>query len=506
MLFNSYTFIVFFVIVLILHNLPFSWKTKKINLLIASYIFYAAWNPPFILLLWLSTVVDYFVGKALYTQENKHKKKLLLVISLIGNLGMLCFFKYGGFLLENFTHLVNLLGVNYHPAKPNIILPAGISFYTFTTLCYTIDMYRKESKPVQSILDFSLFVTFFPHLVAGPIVRPPQLVPQFLTPRKANSQQMVQGLFLLSLGLFMKVFLADGMLAGPANTVFGSHTALQTTDAWMGVLAFSGQIFFDFAGYSSCAIGAALCLGFVLPQNFLFPYAAVGFTDFWRRWHITLSSWLRDYLYIPLGGNRLGKYRTYLNLMITMLLGGLWHGANWTFVVWGALHGFYLCVEKAFRDIKKRSPGKPMFVTSESHLVKASFAPSLHKAPEGSFPPESNHPKTVSNFILALGTFFLVNVTWVFFRSANFGQAWSMLHSMFVSNSGGTPVLTYLEIAKVSLIIFVLVIAHWLMRNTMVLPVANKMPWWLLGIVWSVMLVLIALSQNSGGAFIYFQF
>jgi alginate O-acetyltransferase complex protein AlgI len=494
MLFNSYTFIVFFIIVLILHNLPFSWKTKKINLLIASYIFYAAWNPPFILLLWLSTLVDYFVGKALYTQENKHKKKLLLVISLIGNLGMLCFFKYGGFLLENFTWLVNALGFNYHPAKPNIILPAGISFYTFTTLCYTIDMYKRKSKPVESLLNFSLFVTFFPHLVAGPIVRPPQLVPQFESPRKANSQQMMQGLFLLSLGLFMKVFLADGMLSGPANTVFGSHDVLQTVDAWIGVLAFSGQIFFDFAGYSSCAIGAALCLGFVLPQNFLFPYAAVGFTDFWRRWHITLSSWLRDYLYIPLGGNRSGKVRTYINLMITMLLGGLWHGAKWTFVAWGALHGLYLCVEKAFRDLRKKSPGKPIFANTESRVVQASFVP------------EMNHPKTVSNFILALGTFFLVNVTWVFFRSEDFKSAWRMLQSMFVRNSTGTVLLSYLDIIKVTIIIVALVIAHWLMRNTMVLNVAKKMPWWLLGIVWAVMLLLITLSQNASSSFIYFQF
>src|SRR5580704_14601942 len=234
MVFNSYTFIAFFIIMLILHNLPFSWKVKKINLLLASYLFYAAWNPPFILLLWLSTVVDYFVGKALFTQTNIHKKRVLLVISLIGNLGMLCFFKYGGFLLENFVTLVNALGVQYHPAKPNIILPAGISFYTFTTLCYTIDMYKRKSKPVNSILDFSLFVTFFPHLVAGPIVRPPQLVPQFQSPRKANSQQMMQGLFLLTLGLFMKVFLADGMLSGPANTVFGAQAPLKTIDAWMG--------------------------------------------------------------------------------------------------------------------------------------------------------------------------------------------------------------------------------------------------------------------------------
>ncbi|HEY4937078.1 MAG TPA: MBOAT family O-acyltransferase, partial [Puia sp.] len=487
MLFNSYTFIVFFIIVLILHNLPFSWKTKKINLLIASYIFYAAWNPPFILLLWLSTIVDYFVGKALYTQENKHKKKLLLVISLIGNLGMLCFFKYGGFLLENFTYLVNALGVNYHPAKPNIILPAGISFYTFTTLCYTIDMYKKKSKPVESMLNFSLFVTFFPHLVAGPIVRPPQLVPQFESPRKANSQQLFQGLFLLTLGLFMKVFLADGMLSGPANTVFGAMSPLQSIDAWMGVLAFSGQIFFDFAGYSLCAIGAALCLGFVLPQNFLFPYAAIGFTDFWRRWHITLSSWLRDYLYIPLGGNRSGKLRTYFNLMITMLLGGLWHGAKWTFVVWGALHGLYLWIEKGYRDMKKMKSS-------------AVFQPENSRTVEGYFPPEINHPKNVSNFILALGTFFLVNVTWVFFRSADFTSAWRMLHSMFINNHKNTAVLTTLEIFKVGIIIPLLVIAHWLMRNTQALTVAGKMPWWLLGLVWSAMIILIMLSQNASSA------
>src|ERR1700735_770218 len=239
MVFNSYTFIAFFIIMLILHNLPFSWKTKKINLLIASYIFYAAWNPPFILLLWLSTVVDFFVGRALYTQPNRHKRKVLLVISLIGNLGMLCFFKYGGFLLENFTHLMNVLGVNYHPAKPNIILPAGISFYTFTTLCYTIDMYKRKSEPVKSMLDFSLFVTFFPHLVAGPIVRPTQLVPQFETPRKASQKQLLQGLLWITLGLFMKVVLADSMLAPAANQVFNSKDALNTLDAWMGVLAFS---------------------------------------------------------------------------------------------------------------------------------------------------------------------------------------------------------------------------------------------------------------------------
>src|SRR5688572_2025138 len=356
MLFNSYTFIAFFIVILVLHNLmPFTWKVKKINLLIASYIFYAAWNPPFILLLWLSTVVDFFVGRALYNQNNLHKRKLLLVISLIGNLGMLCYFKYGSFLLENFVTLVNSVGLEFHPAKPSIILPAGISFYTFTTLCYTIDMYKKKSEPVKSLLDFSLFVTFFPHLVAGPIVRPPQLVPQFETPRKANQQQLMQGLLLVSMGLFMKVVLADGMLAGSADTVFGAAQSLAPIDAWLGVLAFSGQIFFDFAGYSICAVGAASCLGFVLPQNFRYPYAAIGFSDFWRRWHITLSAWLRDYLYIPLGGNQKGEFRTYINLMITMLLGGLWHGAGWNWVVWGGIQGVVMSGERALR-ISEEAP------------------------------------------------------------------------------------------------------------------------------------------------------
>ncbi|CAN5729159.1 MBOAT family protein [soil metagenome] len=490
MVFNSYTFIAFFIVMLILHNLPFSWKVKKVNLLIASYVFYAAWNPPFILLLWLSTVVDFFVGRALYNQDNKHKRKLLLVISLIGNLGMLCFFKYGGFLLENFTTLVNALGADYHPAKPNIILPAGISFYTFTTLCYTIDMYKRKSEPVKSMLDFSLFVTFFPHLVAGPIVRPPQLVPQFETPRKATQKQLLQGLFLISLGLFMKVVLADSMLSSPANMVFNSHDKLASLDAWMGVLAFSGQIFLDFAGYSTCAIGVASCLGFVLPENFLYPYAAIGFSDFWRRWHITLSSWLRDYLYIPLGGNKHGKFKTYINLMITMLLGGLWHGASWTFVVWGALHGLYLWVEKFMKDV--RTTSRTLTVSVESRHEGPLFRRERNKSPY--------------NFLLAMITFFFINVTWVFFRAPDFGSAWRLLVSMFTPVKGGVMLLTTLGMIKVSVIISLMVAFHWIMRNTRVLTVAEKLPWWLLGLTWTILLLLLIWSQESSSSFIYFQF
>lgn len=491
MIFNSYTFIAFFIVVLILHNLPFSWKVKKINLLLASYIFYAAWNPPFILLLWLSTVVDFFVGRALYMQENPFRKKLLLVVSLIGNLGMLCFFKYGGFLLDNFVLAVNALGMDYHPAKPNIILPAGISFYTFTTLCYTIDMYQKKSEPVKSMLDFSLFVTFFPHLVAGPIVRPPQLVPQFETPRTATQKQMFDGLLLLSLGLFMKVVLADSMLADTADAVFNTASMLPALDAWTGVFAFSGQIFFDFAGYSTCAIGVAACLGFVLPQNFLYPYAAIGFSDFWRRWHITLSAWLRDYLYIPLGGNRHGQLRTYISLMVTMLLGGLWHGANWTFVVWGGLHGLYLWVEKFFKDRASVAASGLSDVGPESPLPGRTGFFAYFK---------------VRGFVFALLTFMLVNITWVFFRSSTFAKAGQLLQSMFGMAQDGTALLTSLAIIKVCVIIPAMVLAHWWMRNTRVLDVAGKLPWWLLGFLWSALVLLLIMSQQSGSSFIYFQF
>jgi alginate O-acetyltransferase complex protein AlgI len=481
MIFNSFTFIAFFVLLLILHNLPFSWRVKKINLLIASYIFYAAWNPPFILLLWLSTVVDFFVGRALYHQQNVTKRKWLLLISLIGNLGMLCFFKYGTFLLENFTVLMNAAGIEFHPAKPNIILPAGISFYTFTTLCYTIDMYKRKSEPVRSMLDFSLFVTFFPHLVAGPIVRPPQLVPQFETPRKATQLQLSQGLFLLSLGLFMKVVLADTMLAGTADLVFGFKGMLASVDAWTGVLAFSGQIFFDFAGYSTCAIGVAMCLGFSLPENFRYPYAAIGFSDFWKRWHITLSLWLRDYLYIEIGGNRKGELRTYFNLMITMLLGGLWHGANWTFVVWGALHGTYLCVERML--VRRPRP------VPDVSLQKASFIPT-----------------GVSQFPLALLTFFLVTITWVFFRSPDFGGAWHMLTSMFGQAHKGAMLLPTTDILKVLIVIVPMLFFHWIMRNTNVLSVAKKIHPVVLGLVWAFLLMAIVVSQKTGDSFIYFQF
>jgi alginate O-acetyltransferase complex protein AlgI len=497
MLFNSYSFILFIAVVLILHYLRFPWKVKKINLLLASYIFYAVWSPPFVILLWLSTVVDYLVGKKLYAEENKIKRKILLITSLAVNLGMLGFFKYGGFLLDNFITLTSLIGIEFNPAKPDIILPVGISFYTFQTLSYTLDMYKKRSRPEKSLLDFSLFVTFFPQLVAGPIVRPSELLPQFKTPKKADTSQFTRGSLLLSLGLFMKVVMADTMLSGAADMVFGAQQHLLALDAWLGVLAFSGQIFFDFAGYSTCAIGIAAMLGFNLPDNFRYPYAAIGFSDFWRRWHITLSTWLRDYVYIPLGGNRNGQPKTYVNLMLTMLLGGLWHGASWTFVVWGALHGLYLCVERLWKaKIARKHATIEMLPEADSRQViaRASIVPSVFKS------------KKLNQFLLALLTFFLVNVTWVFFRANDFGTAWRLLTSMFGQADSGIPVLPTLDIIRVSFITIMLVATHWIMRNTTVWQQVQKMKWWVVSILWSLLIILLILSQKSSDSFIYFQF
>ena len=261
-------------------------------------------------------------------------------------------------------------------------------------MSYTIDMYNKKIKPARTFLDFALYVTFFPQLVAGPIVRAKDLITQFYEEKKATTKQFIWGTFLLTIGLFQKVVMADTLLSDTSDTVFGSDKLLHGLDAWIGTLAFSGQIFFDFAGYSTCAIGIALMLGIILPDNFRYPYASLGFSDLWSRWHISLSSWLKDYLYIPLGGNRHGITRMYVALMLTMLLGGLWHGAAWTFMVWGGLHGTYLILEKLQKQYL------PFKITKWNGIF------------------------------LAFITFSCVNITWVFFRAREFDTAWnqSLIH------------------------------------------------------------------------------
>ncbi len=473
MLFNSLTFIVFFVLVLALHNAPFAWKTKKTNLLIASYVFYAAWNPPFVILLWLSTVIDWHVAKRLFTEQTQSRRRTLLAVSVIVNLGLLGYFKYGEFLLQNFVSLAAIAGIDYQPPDWHIILPVGISFYTFQTMAYSLDVYLRRAEPSKSFLDFALFVTFFPQLVAGPIVRPTHLLPQFESPRVATPKQLYWGLGLMTIGLFQKIVVADGLLAPIADAAFGAKEMLHPLDAWLGTLAFSGQIFSDFAGYSTTAIGVALTLGFGLPDNFRFPYAAIGFSDFWRRWHISLSSWLRDYLYVPLGGNRKGNLRTYANLMTTMLLGGLWHGASWTFVVWGGLHGLYLAAER---------------------WLKARFG---DNAVWGKLP---------AQILLAVLTYFFVNITWVFFRARDFDTAWRMIVTMLTFVTDGAKVLPTVHVVEAIVTIGAMLVVHWTMRERKLDEVIGRMPAWLTGIIWGVMLTLIIITQGGSDAFIYFQF
>jgi len=471
MLFNSLTFLVFFGVLLGLHQLPLGWRVKKFNLLIASYLFYAAWNPPFVALLWISTATDWVVGRRMALAENRTWRRALLLISLGVNLGLLGYFKYAAFVLENFVGLLARVGVEFHPAAPDIILPLGISFYTFQTLSYTISIYRRETKPAASLLDFALFVTFFPQLVAGPIVRAKDFIFQLEAPKRANARQLGWGLALMNLGIFEKVVISDTLLAPVADLVYAAPTAAGAIDAWIGTLAFTFQIFFDFSGYSACAIGAALCFGFVLPENFRFPYASLGFSDFWRRWHISLSTWLRDYLYISLGGNRRTTLRTYINLSITMLLGGLWHGASWNFVIWGGLHGIYLAAERA---------GRAIF--AEAAFTRGGLFQLAARA----------------------GTFLLVAITWVFFRASDLESALQMLATM--ASTVPSRLLVADQVSTVVVVSISTLIAHFALRETDLERVFDRLPASLKGPVLALPLLSLFLVPGDDRAFIYFRF
>jgi len=310
MLFNSLTFLVFFAIVFGVYLALREWTARKRLLLVASYLFYAAWNPPYVAILAFSTTMDWWIARLVWRSQNESRRRALLIVSLACNLSLLGFFKYGNFLLQTTATLLAAIGVHYAPPAFDIVLPIGISFYTFASLSYTIDVYRREVKGDWSLADYALFVSFFPHLVAGPIVRARLLLPQIVVPRSPTRDQIGWGFMLVVIGLFMKSVLADRVFAPVVDQVYSDPSRFGTLDTLTAVLGFSGQIYYDFAGYSLCAIGLALCFGFEFPDNFRFPYAARGFSDFWRRWHISLSSWLRDYLYIPLGGSKGGELKT----------------------------------------------------------------------------------------------------------------------------------------------------------------------------------------------------
>lgn len=471
MAFNSLIFLLFFAVVLGLHNLPLDWRAKKINLLLASYVFYAAWSPPFILLLWISTLVDWFAGRRIAATSGT-RRKLFLTLSVLVNLGFLGYFKYGAFLEDNFAALLQLAGIAYETVPSKIILPLGISFYTFQSMSYSIDIYRGKQQPHHSALDFALYVSFFPQLVAGPILRAGFFLRQLAEDHQDRVTRFGWGLALITIGMFEKVVLADGMLAPVAEKVYAATADATGLDAWIGTMAFSGQIFFDFNGYSTIAVGLGCCLGFQFPWNFRSPYAAVGFSDFWRRWHITLSTWLRDYLYVPLSGNRGTAARTLVNLMLTMLIGGLWHGASWLFVLWGGVHGLLLVAER----VLARTFGN-------AGIFRSGFA----------------------TFILGLVTWLIVCLTWVLFRADSPESAGQLLLAM-VTLSGGISMLADTEIMQVGLVIAGLLVVHWFMRNRDIENFASRVSWPVAGIVLAIMVLAIVLSPGEERAFIYFEF
>jgi alginate O-acetyltransferase complex protein AlgI len=390
MLFNSLEFALFLTALLGAHFLlvPASWvRTRKVVLLVASYIFYGSWNPPFVLLLAFSTLLDFLLASRMEKTSRLGRRRALLSLSLAGNLGMLGYFKYGGFLTEQFYVLFGPWLTEPAPTGWDIVLPVGISFYTFQTLSYSIDVYRGRLAPTRSLLDFALYVSFFPQLVAGPIVRASDFLPQLQAGARRPAHDVAAALGRIGGGVVKKVVLAD-TLGSFVDPVFAAPGDFGAFDVLIAVYAYAYQIYFDFSGYSDIAIGLAALFGFRIPENFDRPYLATNPREFWQRWHISLSTWLRDYLYVSLGGNRRGPARTYLNLLITMLLGGLWHGAAWNFLIWGGFHGAWLWVHRWW---SKRRPAR-----------------------------EGGMALQVSKRV---ATFHGVCAAWVFFRAADFEAA-----------------------------------------------------------------------------------
>ena len=474
MQFNSLVFAAFFAIVLLLNNLPVGWRVKKFNLLWLSYLFYAAWNPPFVALLWVSTLADWFIAKRMHNTEHAVHRRLLLILSLCVNLGMLCYFKYGAFAVENFQALLFAMGVEWQPAVPSIVLPIGISFYTFQTLSYTLDIHARRIKPWDSFLDYALFVTFFPQLVAGPIVRARQFLPQCAKEIRATARDLAWGMSCIVIGLFQKVVIADGLLAGNVEAVFDVDTAPTFVDGWIGSMGFACQIFCDFAGYSICAIGVARCLGFWLPMNFNYPLASPGFGDFWRRWHISLATWLRDYVYRPMGGNRVSMARWMFNVMFTWTLIGLWHGSAWNFVLWGTSSGLLIVLERVVRETGPSSEAW-------------------------------SHP--VSQFGFGCLQFVGFSITLLMWRAPDFSRLGEVANTMFLGTPDGRPmILSMASIMVTATTVSVLFLWHWYMRSSSLEELADRSPRWLKSAALTIMLLSIVLIPGRDHAFIYFQF
>jgi D-alanyl-lipoteichoic acid acyltransferase DltB (MBOAT superfamily) len=404
MLFNSLDFAVFLPIVFILYWFVFknNLKSQNILILVASYFFYGWWDWRFLALIAFSTLVDYIVGVQLDKYKDRTIRKGLLGLSLIVNIGFLGFFKYYNFFLDNFITAFTFMGMPIQPNSLNIILPVGISFYTFQTISYSIDIYRKKLKATKDLVAFSAFVSFFPQLVAGPIERATNLLPQFFEKRKFDYTQATDGLRQVLWGLFKKVVIADNC-AEIANTIFNNSSDYGGSTLVLGALFFTFQIYGDFSGYSDIAIGTSKLFGFSLMQNFAFPYFSRDIAEFWRRWHISLSTWFRDYLYIPLGGSKGSKGQQIRNIFIIFLVSGFWHGANWTFIVWGALNAIYFV---------------PLLIFDKNrqHLGIVALDKKLPSFKE---------------FFSILGTFGLTVFSWIFFRAENMSHALNYITGIF---------------------------------------------------------------------------
>jgi len=470
MIFNSLAFLIFIAIFL-----PLYFTLKGRNRLylsfLASYLFYGWWDWRFLSLIVISTMIDYIVGMKIYDTDDSKKRKQLLTISMVVNLGFLGFFKYFNFFIDSFHRLLTSLGYDGSMHTLNIILPVGISFYTFQTMSYTIDVYRGQIKATRKFTDFALYVAYFPQLVAGPIERSSSLMPQITNPRRTDKKHkgdFSEGLYLVLVGLFLKVVVADN-LGFIADGIFSAEKGTLTgTEALVGIYCFAFQIYGDFAGYSSIARGVSKWFGIDLMTNFRMPYLARTPSDFWQRWHISLSSWLRDYLYIPLGGNRGSKFKVYRNLMLTMLLGGLWHGAGWTFLAWGGIHGAILCIYKALGDRLKL-------------------------------------PGTWGRIVATIGFFQLVCLGWLFFRADSFSQAWDMLTLIF-THQEMTPLARYGFGMIAFFCLPMMIYEIWLDRANTLRRLETVHWGWRAAVYCYIVFMIIIFPPTVFGQFIYFQF
>lgn len=474
MLFNTPEYFFFFLAVLTGAWALAGFSSLRILMLLAaSFYFYASNNSWQTLLLLFTTTVDYWICLALMRTDDPTRRRHLLLVSVVSNLGLLAWFKYANFFGDSVAHLAELCGVQLSWITLNIALPVGISFYTFEALSYTIDVYRRRIPAEPRWTRLAFLVTFFPHLIAGPIIRAADFFPQIGRRPTLSVVEFERSLALIASGLIKKLVFADS-LAVFADAAFDDPASAGTARTWLGVYAFAFQIYFDFSGYTDIAIGCARLLGFNLPENFCRPYAAASITDFWRRWHISLSTWLRDYLYISLGGNRMAsRFGVYRNLMITMLLGGLWHGAAWTFVLWGLLHGLYLCAERAFAFPSANA----------EHGIRA-LAP--------------------GRLLAVVFTFHVVVVTWLPFRAEDLGHLGAMLRVMFTYEQGPPMSSGALLMAAVMLLAFIQqnvgekyeLGAAWLRRSVPIKSAGYAV----------VAALVIVMGSDAPKSFIYFRF